>query len=122
MLYFGIVSMTKISIHCFYLRVFPSAAFRRITQLIMAICLCWAVASILTTIFQCSPIDAAWEGWDSEYGGRCVNINAAAWASTAINLVLDLVTIALPLPQLLRLSLSTKKKIGLCMMFSVGIL
>jgi hypothetical protein len=39
-----------------------------------------------------------------------------------INIVLDVVVIGLPLPTLLRLKLGRDKKVGVCVMFVIGIM
>ena len=39
-----------------------------------------------------------------------------------MNIVLDIIVIGVPIPELLRLSLSTKKKVYIIMMFSIGTL
>ncbi|KAI6777750.1 CFEM domain-containing protein [Emericellopsis cladophorae] len=53
--------------------------------------------------------------------GSCVDANAVAWASAATNIALDLWLLAVPLWQLRTLRLHRKKKIGVGLMFCVGI-
>lgn len=63
-----------------------------------------------------------WTGWTGETQGKCFDINIFAWAHASINIVLDIWIMALPLPTLRGLQLSTRKRINLMIMFSVGIL
>jgi enolase len=63
-----------------------------------------------------------WEGWDGEHAGKCLDINKFMIAATGTNIFIDVVIIVLPIPQLLKLSLSWRKKVGLLAMFAVGIL
>ena len=62
-----------------------------------------------------------WTQWDGEHDGKCSNHNALLLAHSIINIVLDVVVIALPMPVLLRLQMQWEKRIGMCLMFAVGI-
>ena len=88
----------------------------------IAIVLCYAITFTLADIFQCTPVELAWNKWREVKNGRCNNFNAQTWANAAINIAIDITVLALPMPELLKLSLSRKKKIGVCLMFSIGIL
>ncbi|KAK2791300.1 hypothetical protein FQN52_004977 [Onygenales sp. PD_12] len=119
--YFATMNTTKVSILFFYLRIFPAPHFRVITYVVMAITVGYGIALIFAVIFQCSPVDMAWNHWDGEHTNvKCSNINLIGWVSSAINIVLDVVIIVLPTRELFRLALSTKKKIHILLMFSVG--
>ena len=82
----------------------------------------YAITFTLADVFQCRPIDLAWNKFRSEPNGRCNNFNAQTWANAAINIAIDITVLTLPMPQLLKLSLSRKKKISIFLMFSIGIL
>jgi hypothetical protein len=61
--------------------------------------------------------------WDGEHQGTClINNNALGFANAGISILLDIWMLCLPLTQLLKLSLHWKKKVGVAMMFSVGLL
>lgn len=121
-LYICIVSLTKISILCFYLRIFPKKSFRIAVQVVIALNAMYLVAFIFASVFQCNPVNLAWLRWDGEHQGTCNNINAQGWASAAFNMFLDIVTMSLPLRELYNLSLSTRRKILVMFMFSLGFL
>lgn len=82
----------------------------------------YLITFVLVTIFQCSPIDGAWLRWDGTHNYTCNNENAQAWAAAATNIVIDIATMILPLPELYNLNLSARKKISVMAMFSLGIL
>ena len=78
---------------------------------------------------------AAWNGWDhgggsssdgggsSEPGGpRCLSLNVIGWSGAAANIVLDVATLALPMPELFALSMSRRKKVQIIGMFALGCL
>lgn len=106
----------------FFLRIFPHKDFRKVVIVLLAVCIAYILAFCITTIFNCLPVTYIWEGWDGEHQGTCINFHVFAWIHAAVNIVLDLVIIALPIPELIKLSLSMKKKTYLIMMFTVGVL
>ncbi|CZR54682.1 related to integral membrane protein PTH11 [Phialocephala subalpina] len=118
--YLAALALTKISILCFYLRVFPDQDYRRVLYLAMAFCAAYGISFVFATVFQCSPVSYAWTRWDGEHIGSCNNINLQSWLSAIFNIVLDIMTISLPLPKLYRLHMSWKKKGMLMLMFSLG--
>lgn len=82
----------------------------------------YLITFVLITIFQCTPIDGAWLRWDGTHSYTCNNENAQSWAAAILNMILDIVTMVLPLPELYRLNLSVRKKISVMAMFCLGIL
>ena len=84
------------------------------------IVLCSATANVLTAIFQCSPISAAWDL--SITNARCVNINAFYIANAITNIITDLITYTLPIRLVLRLQIPKKQKIALGITFGLGLL
>jgi hypothetical protein len=82
----------------------------------------YLIAFEVVSIWQCHPLQGAWKRWDGEFPCKCNNINLQGWLSATFNIVLDLCILLLPMPELLKLSLPTKKKFQLVPMFGVGIL
>ncbi|OAX85058.1 hypothetical protein ACJ72_00559 [Emergomyces africanus] len=119
-IYFSALISTKISLHFFYLRIFPKRSFRIAIYVVMGITLAYGIVFILVSVFQCSPIKSAWLRWDGTAPGHCNNINMQSWTSAGFNIILDLVTLALPLRELSQMDLWRKKKIHICIMFTVG--
>lgn len=67
---------------------------------------CWTViiillalsfAAIIATVFQCTPVQYAWQRWDGEHKGKCINYNALVYFGAAANLVLDMVCFVMPI-------------------------
>ena len=115
--------LTKISILFFYLRVFSSYAFRCIVWAVMSICTAFYIGFLFSLIFQCIPVSYAWTRWDGQHSGSCINIGAGIFSHAAINMVLDLVVLILPLPMLynMQLTYSIMGKIHIFIMFSFGL-
>ncbi|KAK6842793.1 hypothetical protein PG990_005268 [Apiospora arundinis] len=120
MIYITSLALTKVSILCFYLKVFPARSFRNVAYVLIGLNLVYALTYDFLLAFQCQPIEGAWLFWDREYKAKCISINILGWSAAGVNIVLDLATIILPLPQLFQLSMSMKKKAQIVLMFAVG--
>lgn len=114
----------KLSMLAFYLRVFVDSRFRTMVYIMMAVCGATAVAFSFAVIFQCTPISYAWTRWDNQEHGKCIDMHAGTWTHAICNIVLDLVVLALPLPQLIKLQLTYtwRDKVQIVIMFGVGLL
>ncbi|KAI1505266.1 hypothetical protein F5X99DRAFT_430529 [Biscogniauxia marginata] len=120
MIYIAALSLTKVSILLFYLKLFPKRSFRICTWFLIAANIIYALTYVFLLIFQCNPIQGAWLFWDGEFEAQCLSINVLSWSAAAINILLDLAVIILPLPELFQLSLSLRKKLQIMAMFAVG--
>ncbi len=121
-LYFIQVTLVKLCLLLFYLRIFPGPGVRRLLWGTIVFTILFGVVFFFVAIFQCSPMSFFWTHWDGEHEGKCMNINAIAWANAGISIALDFWMLAIPLAQLKALNLQWKKKIGVALMFIVGTL
>ncbi|KZL78094.1 CFEM domain-containing protein [Colletotrichum tofieldiae] len=116
------LSFVKASILFMYLRIFPDEKFRIIlwcTQLFNCLLL---IAFVAGTVGACQPLNFFWSGWTGEMKGKCFNLNAFVLCHGVFNVVLDLWMLILPATQLYSLRMKLGKKIGVMLMFGVGIL
>ncbi|BCS21922.1 CFEM domain-containing protein [Aspergillus puulaauensis] len=120
-LYMQSVTLTKISMLLLFLRLFPDQAFRLATKLVLAFTTAWGIAMLITKALSCRPLSYFWTRWDGEHEGVCIDHEQLIWAHASINILLDLVIISLPMPTLLSMNLSWRKKLAICVMFAVGI-
>ncbi|KXS99882.1 hypothetical protein AC578_4478 [Pseudocercospora eumusae] len=120
LLYVVALPTIKIAILCTYLRVFQTSNFRKLIFVVIGLNVAYAVAFFIVTVFQCSPISLAWTHWDNSHPGTCDNINALSWASAALNIILDVLVVGLPMPMLWNMNLNRRKKILVMLMFGVG--
>jgi hypothetical protein len=116
------LGVSKISILCFYLRVFPDKGFRRIIYGVMGLAVAYTIALFFATTFQCTPISYAWTQWDGLHQGKCSDIHLQGWIAAGINIILDVVVMVLPLKHLAGLNMNLRKKSMVMAMFSVGII
>lgn len=117
-----VLGSTKIAMLLLYLKVFPGQTFRRVCFVMIGVCLAYSPATALATFFNCTPVSYNWTSWTGETQGSCFSFNTFAWAQSSINIVLDLIIILLPIPQLWKLNMGKKKRIQIVLMFSVGLL
>ncbi|KAF9699389.1 hypothetical protein EKO04_002689 [Ascochyta lentis] len=116
------LGVSKISILCFYLRVFPNKDFRRLIYGVMGLSMAYTVAFFFATTFQCTPVSHAWYQWDGLHQGKCNDIHLQGWIAAGINIVLDALVMILPLKHLAGLNMNLKRKVMVIAMFSVGII
>ncbi|TLD11905.1 hypothetical protein PspLS_11259 [Pyricularia sp. CBS 133598] len=121
-MYFAEVTLLKMSLLWFYLRIFPSRGVRLALWATIAFNIAYGLAFFLVGVLQCQPISYFWTKWDGEHQGTCVDINAVAWSNAGISIALDIWMLAVPLSQLQALRLNWKKKVGVALMFCVGTL
>jgi hypothetical protein len=74
----------------------------------------WSVAAAL-----CQPTEFFWTMFLGAKG-KCLDINASFLSLTVLNLVADLLVLVVPIPEILALKMSTKKKVGVCAVMLLG--
>ncbi|KAK7702565.1 hypothetical protein SLS64_009528 [Diaporthe eres] len=119
--YFAAQSMNKISILVFLLRVFQHNDLNRAIWATIGLCSAYALSFFFATLFQCSPINHAWLQLEEWHHGQCNNIHLQGWCSAAVNIVLDIIILVLPLHELYKLHVNLQKKLMLMVVFSLGI-
>ncbi|KAJ4986833.1 CFEM domain-containing protein [Stagonosporopsis vannaccii] len=120
-LYFVQLTFLKLALLFFYHRIFPGVRVRRLVWATIAFNIAFGIAFTFAGIFQCRPISHNWTHWDGvNTGGKCININALAWANAAISIAVDVWMLAIPLFQVAKLQMSVRKKIAVSLMFVVG--
>ncbi|KAJ5946441.1 hypothetical protein N7454_003280 [Penicillium verhagenii] len=119
-LYGIVLALVKTSIMTFYLRIFGTKrSFRIQVAITMTIVWCWSASVILETFLLCRPLKY---NWDTSIAGVCGDRNATYVVAGVMNLITDLMVMALPMPHIWKLHLGTAKKVALCSVFSMGLL
>ncbi|KAL8994842.1 MAG: hypothetical protein Q9188_006953 [Gyalolechia gomerana] len=117
-MYHTSTTFAKYSILAFYYRIFAILQFRRVLYLIAAVVTCYLIPVNLLCIFQCTPVHSFWD--DVGVPRHCVNIDRLFIASGSLNVVLDFIIFALPIPLLWRLGTSFNQKLVLTAIFTVA--
>jgi mRNA deadenylase 3'-5' endonuclease subunit Ccr4 len=77
------------------------------------------VAFILVTHLRCVPSRKMWIPWVK---GQCINLQATDVTVMTFNLLCDILILILPQSTIWKLNLRKKQKIGLSILFSLGLL
>ena len=109
----------KLSFLLQYLRIFPTKKTRIALWISLAVVVALGACNIITSIFICRPIQMFWESFaDARY---CFDIYQLWTVNASINLATDLLIIILPIPGIKRLMLPLRQRLGLMMVFAVGV-
>lgn len=115
------ISLAKISVCLFLLRIFQSTAFRYTAYTIIGLNAAIAVTWVLVDGLRCTPVHLAWTGWAKEEQGKCIDFIAATFANSFVNIAVDAVMVAMPVYEVMKLNLSARKKLGVGVMFAMGL-
>ena len=115
-----IINLIKISLLCLFLRIFPNRKFRIICSAMIVFLAGVAVMWALLLTFQCQPVSTNWN--INIPHSKCHNVQIYAYIGAASSMCEDIIIMILPIPFLLQLQISTRKKMGVLFIFSLGIL
>lgn len=81
-----------------------------------------AFGTILVLVATCRPMSYLWDRYGSdEVQGYCSDTGDGLFALGLINLCLDFYLLSIPIPQILRLDMSGRKKLILCGLILFGL-
>lgn len=73
----------------------------------------------LLVVFQCLPISSIWDKTITD--AKCLPVSAViGFTGAGLSIVEDFIILLLPLPVVWKLQMSTKKKVGVILLISVG--
>jgi hypothetical protein len=107
----------------FYLRLFPYERFRYACYALIVFVLCSSIVFLFLSIFQCTPIDFIWSGWQDPVGygpHQCIDVTKAAYVTAGFYTLQDFLILVLPIPILSRLNVSLRSKVEVFVMFGIG--
>ncbi|TKA61785.1 hypothetical protein B0A49_09467 [Cryomyces minteri] len=112
------ICLTKVSIICCYLRVFPGRNIERLGYGLLVIVVPWSLGSIVATVLQCIPPAASWDKFIKK--AHCINSNAFWEAYGVINILTDVAILVLPVRDIAKLQMRLRDKAGLLVAFMLG--
>ncbi|KAF2194601.1 hypothetical protein K469DRAFT_546374, partial [Zopfia rhizophila CBS 207.26] len=119
-LYGTSVGLIKVSICLFYNRIFPFRWFLIASWTVIGSIVGWSVAIVMTAFVACQPLAYFWD--TTIPGGKCIpNQTAPYIAMGAIDVVIDIIMLALPLPLIWKLHVSLADKVAIFCTFGAGI-
>lgn len=114
------ISLAKISVCLFLLRIFQARTFRYLAYALIvtnaAIGITWASVDA----FRCLPTRLTWVGWMHEEPGHCLDFIAAVLVNCLVNIFVDCILIVMPVYEVIKLQLPLRKKLTVAAMFVVG--
>ncbi|RAL03556.1 uncharacterized protein BO80DRAFT_401669 [Aspergillus ibericus CBS 121593] len=115
--YFLIGPTIKVSIICFYRRVFTVPTFQRTSFAINALIILWGAVIFLACALQCRPLNAY---WDPNVPGQCLDDYKLIVVNQIFNVIMDFVILALPLPMIWNLHRTWQEKLALNGVFALA--
>ncbi|KAJ5655137.1 hypothetical protein N7507_007087 [Penicillium longicatenatum] len=117
LLWVTLCALVKLSILHFYISLFRNRGFIRVSCIVMGLCVAFRIGGFFSIAFFCIPVS---KNWYSELSGKCGDSHALYVGCAATDLIIDIITILLPMPVLYNLQLPTRKKLGLMGIFALG--
>ncbi|KAI1411212.1 hypothetical protein F5Y13DRAFT_201420 [Hypoxylon sp. FL1857] len=111
------LTVVKIAILLFYKRVFPMPKFKIAIWVAIFFVSCWGIILFFLVLLQGKPVSASWTG----KGVLQFSPNALGLSQVGTSIALDVIVLCFPLPVIFRLHMPTSRKVGLAMVFWLGI-
>lgn len=115
------VGMTKVSILLFYYRIFGFQGTLWKTCLCVgaALAVSYPLIVWITMANCCQPVSLFWNRFLGAEGD-CIDINTFFLALGIINMLVDIIVLLIPIPQIIALNMNPRKKLGVCGIFLLG--
>ncbi|KAJ5758301.1 uncharacterized protein N7511_006995 [Penicillium nucicola] len=114
------ISLAKISVCLFMLRIFQSRTFRYMSYVLMGLNAATGITWACVDSFRCLPTRLTWTGWMNEEQGQCINFITSILINCLVNIFIDSILIVMPVYEVIKLQLPWKKKLTVALMFVVG--
>jgi len=108
----------KISILAFYRRLSPERRYQTAIKVVAAAVTIYTIAMVLVNAFECPKNPTL--AWAPTFPKGCNNLVPVYYAQAAFNIFSDVVILVLPLPSLIKLQVSNRKRMGLIVVFGIG--
>ncbi|TAQ87464.1 hypothetical protein B7494_g4219 [Chlorociboria aeruginascens] len=115
--YYVTNTFIRISILCYYRRIFNVARFRKATTILIVICVLWCIPGTLVQILNCQPMASV---WNTSIKGHCVNYMLFYIIVMSIETALDAIVLAMPLREIYFLQMTFRKKVLISLIFLLG--
>ncbi|KAF7945535.1 hypothetical protein EAE96_010302 [Botrytis aclada] len=105
----------KSSVVLFYKRIFISPRFQLLGNILLGFDICWLITATFGHAFSAWPVSNWWISFTTDMDYEAFLISMAVF-----DLALDVVTLCLPVPAILRLQMNKKRKASLVAIFALG--
>ncbi|KAJ5824909.1 hypothetical protein N7447_007249, partial [Penicillium robsamsonii] len=114
------ISLAKISVCLFLLRIFRSQTFRCLAYTLIGINAAIGISWAFVDSFRCLPVHLTWTGWMNEEPAQCIDFISSILVNCLVNIFVDFVLIIMPVYEVTKLQLPLQKKVSVGLMFIVG--
>lgn len=108
----------KLSVLCFYNRIFVNRTMKMATKITMIFVILWSIGNIMQVFLICRPFATS---YDPTVPGTCGNQKASFLAIGAFNAITDLVILVLPIQTIWSLKIKSGARYSLLAVFCIGI-
>lgn len=119
-IYYFAINSIKVSILLFYLRIAVARKFELSCKATMYFLAVFCVVCVTCCMVQCIPLHKMWD-FTGTVQGHCINTTALFYTTSAINIIVDIWILLLPIETLLKVQRPTREKFALVGIFSLGV-
>lgn len=113
------LSLIKLSLTTFYLRIFSDKlSFRIACYVTLGFIASYLITFVFLIAFQCTPVSYAWD--KDVKPGKCLSFSIVSYSNAAFNILGDLIIFILPINEVRTLRMERSRKWNMYAMFSVG--
>ncbi|KAF2141715.1 uncharacterized protein K452DRAFT_308785 [Aplosporella prunicola CBS 121167] len=116
--YYASMVTVKQSYLFFYLRIFIDRKFRLAAWVCMGIVFGYWAGSMMQVFLLCTPFEM---NWNPAAGGHCASYNVSFTTIGIVNMFTDLIIMFLPIPFIRGLQMAIGAKVGLYIIFLIGL-
>ncbi|EAQ84514.1 predicted protein [Chaetomium globosum CBS 148.51] len=109
--------LTKVSVCLLFLDVFLVTSVRKATYVVLVAVILHGTYVTLTNIFFCTPIH---NYWDKPFNNNCIDIRVKFNVDNGLNILINFVTLCLPVPAIWPMTLPWRQKLWLLVLFILG--
>lgn len=100
-----------------YCRIFPTRSMKIWAWVLSSVAVAWAIAIAVLCIFQCTPIEKAWNPF---VPGHCINLRGSFIGNAVPNIITDVIILTLPVNYVWKLRTNLSQRISLTCIFLLG--
>ena len=114
--------LSKLSALILYIRIFPSKRFRLAVYLAVGFLVLSGLWMVLSGFVFCVPVKDFWSLDPTVKKSHCLSMGAVWYTNAGLQIFTDIVILILPMPMVSNLQLPQRQKVGIMLVFGVGIL
>jgi hypothetical protein len=114
-------TLAKISILCLYIRVFGTTPMRKVYYIMLVAITVNGVWLILSGVFSCVPIQGFWDP-EASASAFCLPRKPMWFSNAAVNILTDFALFLGPMVVLRPMKMPRRQKMGLYVVFGLGLL